>query len=430
VAAVLVIGDDLTGVNAAGALFARRSLRTVSVADLANLARFAREFDVLVIDIASRHLPAEEAALRVRAAVAASSSSQVELVVKRVDTTLRGNVGAELAAALGQLCEQNAHSAAHARVQAIMVPAFPTAGRTTVGGLQLVDRVALTETDAARDPLDPVRSSRVASIVAAQTDCSVAEVPLDVVLADGRELRSALRQRVDVVICDALATPHLRTIAAAAAQVADEDGVGWLSVDSGPFGVELAQCMRLGRSATAAALPVLVVSGSLTRLTRDQLLEVERLQDARFIDVDPGRLDIGDVVWRLQGLLAAVPTTGVLGVRAAPADRAADAQLSTEAARRVPEALGEIVRLILAEWPVGGLYVTGGDVSVRVLAALGAHGIELEGEVLPLAVAGRLQGGPHSGLPFTTKGGLIGGPLAAVACVEHTRRLARRWRDT
>jgi uncharacterized protein YgbK (DUF1537 family) len=103
--------------------------------------------------------------------------------------------------------------------------------------------------------------------------------------------------------------------------------------------------------------------------------------------------------------------------------------VSAEAARRIPEALGEIVRRCLADRPVGGLYVTGGDVTVRVMAALGAEGIELEEEVLPLAVAGRLRGGPHGGLPFTTKGGLIGGPLAAVACVDHTRRLARRWLD-
>jgi uncharacterized protein YgbK (DUF1537 family) len=417
---VLVIGDDMTGANATGALFAHRGLRTVSVAEPANLARFASEFDVLVIDLASRHLPAQEAARRVRAAVAASSG--MRLVVKRVDTTLRGNVGAELDAALQQLREQSPQRT----VRAIMVPAFPAAGRTTVGGIQLVDGAALTETDAANDPLDPVRSSRVAAIVAAQTDRSIGEVPLDVVLAGGRDLLAALGRPADVVICDALTTGHLRAIAVAAAQVAEEDGLEWLSVDPGPFGVELAESMRLGRDA-APPPPVLVVAGSLTRLTRDQLLEVERLQDARFVDVDAGRLEVGEVVRRLLELLAAAPGADVVGVRAAPAD--GEARVGAEVARHIPEALGEIVRLVLADRPVGGLYVTGGDVTVRVMAALGAHGIELEEEVLPLAVAGRLQGGPHSGLPFTTKGGLIGGPLAAVACVEHTRRLARRWRD-
>jgi uncharacterized protein YgbK (DUF1537 family) len=407
---VLVVGDDMTGANATGALFAGRGMRTVTVAEPANLARFAGEFDVLVVDIASRHLPAEEAARRAREAVAAASASRVELVVKRVDTTLRGNVGAELDAVL----EQRRRRPTAGTVRAIMVPAFPAAGRTTVGGIQLVDGVALTETDAARDPLDPVRSSRVASIVAAQTDRSIAEVPLDLVLAGGHELLAALRSSADVVICDAQTSGHLRAIAAAAARVAGADGVEWLSVDPGPFGAELAEHLRLGPAAAAPA-PVLVVSGSLTWQTRDQLLQLER-QGVRFVDVDAGRLDVGGVLGHLRELLAAAPAPGAVGVRA-------------ETARRIPEALGEIVRLCLAERPVGGLYATGGDVTVRVMAALGAEGIELEEEVLPLAVAGRLRGGPHGGLPFTTKGGLIGGPLAAVACVEHTRRLARRWHD-
>ena len=283
---MLVVGDDMTGANATGALFAGRGMRTVSVAEPAHLTRFASEFDVLVVDIASRHLPAEEAARRAREAVAAAPASGVELVVKRVDTTLRGNVGAELDAAL----QQRRRRPAAGTVRAIMVPAFPAAGRTTVGGIQLVDGVALTETDAARDPLDPVRSSRVASIVAAQTDRSIAEVPLDLVLAGGRELLAALRGSADVVICDAQTTGHLRAIAAAAAQLVEADGVEWLSVDPGPFGAELAEHLRLGRPGAA---PVLVVSGSLTQPTWDQLLELERRQGVRFVDIDAGRLDVG-----------------------------------------------------------------------------------------------------------------------------------------
>ncbi|MDQ7802385.1 four-carbon acid sugar kinase family protein [Amycolatopsis sp. A133] len=39
--------------------------------------------------------------------------------------------------------------------------------------------------------------------------------------------------------------------------------------------------------------------------------------------------------------------------------------------------------------------------------------------VLPLAVTGRLSGGPHAGLPFATKGSLIGGRDGAVARLEH-----------
>ncbi|HEY3465319.1 MAG TPA: nucleotide-binding domain containing protein [Amycolatopsis sp.] len=89
---------------------------------------------------------------------------------------------------------------------------------------------------------------------------------------------------------------------------------------------------------------------------------------------------------------------------------------------------------------IGGLYATGGDIAVEVTKSLGADGFEIDTEVLPLAVAGRLSGGPYSGLPFATKGGLIGGrdatgrlsgvrvakppargeaSVVTVACLEH-----------
>lgn len=112
------------------------------------------------------------------------------------------------------------------------------------------------------------------------------------------ELLVALRSSADVVICDAQTSRHLRAIAAAAVRAAADDGVEWLSVDPGPFGAELAEHLRLGRA--GAAPPVLVVSGSLTRATRDQLLEPERRQGVRFVDLDAGRLDVEDVLGRLQ----------------------------------------------------------------------------------------------------------------------------------
>lgn len=411
-AVVLVVADDLTGANATGVLFARRGLRTISVPKDSSLRKFAANFDVLVINTASRHTSAGEAARRVRAAVEAAG--QVRLVVKRTDTTLRGNIGAELDAALGAV-EQLA-----GRARAVMVPAFPAAGRTTVGGLQLVDGVALTQTDAARDPFTPVGSSRVSEIIAHQCDRSVREVPLDIVMASGDRLATALRADVDVLVCDAVTAADLKTIAEAAVVAAKADHITWLSVDPGPFGAEMAEAMGIA-SRGLPPEPILIVAGSVTRTTRDQLLEVERLLHARFLNVDVRHLEIDETVGRAVELLKAAPPGAVVGIRTA-AEESDIVDVDAETTKRIPEALGEITRQILGRHEVGGLYVTGGDVITGVAAALGAAGIQLEDEVVPLAVAGRLVGGPFHGLPLATKGGLVGGPLAAVACVEVLKR--------
>lgn len=64
--------------------------------------------------------------------------------------------------------------------------------------------------------------------------------------------------------------------------------------------------------------------------------------------------------------------------------------------------------------------------AAAVTCALGADGFAIETEVLPLAIAGHLVGGPHDGLLFATKGGLIGGPDAARDCLEHLRAACTR----
>ena len=413
-AAVLVVADDLTGANATGALFARRGLRTICVAEVSSLRRFAPNFDVLVMNTATRHASEGEAAERVRAAIEAASP--VRLVVKRTDTTLRGNIGAELEAALSAVTALGHGGKTHA----LMVPAFPGAGRTTVGGLQLVDGVALTQTDAAHDSFTPVRSSRVAHIVAEQCGRRISEVPLDTVMAADDKLTAALSEDAEVFVCDALTPLDLRALAKAAVAVAGTENVTWLSVDPGPFGAELAEAMGItgpGRSRD----PILVVSGSFTRLTRDQLLEVERVLQGRFVNANIHHLDADALVGQTLELLDAVGAGGVVGLRTA-VNESDVVRLDAESSKRIPEALGEVTRRVLEQSPVGGLYVTGGDVMAGLVSALGADGIQLEDEVAPLAVAGRLVGGPFNGLPVATKGGLIGGPLAAVACVELLKR--------
>jgi uncharacterized protein YgbK (DUF1537 family) len=93
-------------------------------------------------------------------------------------------------------------------------------------------------------------------------------------------------------------------------------------------------------------------------------------------------------------------------------------------ARRIPAALARAVRRSLEQHTVDGLFSTGGDVTAALFAELAAHGLDVEQELVPLAVAGSFVGGPWAGLPVVTKGGLVGDAGTTVACVEHLRRAA------
>ena len=411
---LLVLGDDLTGSNATGALYARFGLRAVSVnAPLepdAPCFRAESGIDALVVNLGTRHASPPHAARAVRTAI--ELAGPVELTVKRVDTTLRGNVGVETEAVLA--------SAPDAR--ALVVPAFPDAGRVTLGGLHLVDGVPLAESPAARDPLAPVKSSRIRTLLQ-PTGREIAELPLDVVEEGVDAVVAVLRRPAGIVVCDATTNRHLTTVAKAAARLAAE-GTRWISVDSGPFGVRLAAALGLAPG-HGTVPPVLAVVGSITGQTRDQVLETELVLDARYVDVDPERPDPPSIAAAAGELLEAGHR--VVGIRTrAPTP---GTPVDPEVAAKIPPALGEATRLVLGEHRIGGLYATGGDIAVEVTKALGAEGFEIDTEVLPLAVAGRLSGGPHTGLPFATKGGLIGGRDAAVACLEHLNHVLATGRN-
>src|SRR5690606_9157710 len=283
-AQVLVVADDLTGANATGARFARAGMRVATVAPR-HARRAAAEFDAVVVDPDSRHLPAGEAAALVGEVIAAVGP--VPLVVKRTDTTLRGNVGAELEAArrgatecdavvahldsrhlpadeaaalVGGVCAAvgpvplvvkrsdttlrgnvgaeleaawravRGRTPAAARVRALFAPAFPASGRVTVDGVQLLDGVPLERTELAVDPLSPITGSVVADIVARQSPLAVRRVSLRDVT--GPDLADRLAEGDEpVVLCDALTEEHIADTARAAAEVHRRDGTVWVAVD-------------------------------------------------------------------------------------------------------------------------------------------------------------------------------------------------------
>ena len=435
-ARVLVVADDLTGANATGARFARVGLSTASVIVPDAVGAIAADHEVVVTSTSSRHVAPEEAAQLVEAAIEAAG--EVALVVKRTDTTLRGNIGSEIEAALRQVRRHHPHA------RAIFVPAFPEAGRITVGGLQLVDGVAVARSPAGRDHLTPVTSSRVADVVRQQAELTVREIHLDVVQDDEDVLTQALAsagsgegvqagggEGSDVLVIDATDRHDLTAIARAAARCVREHGAHWLVVDPGPFGPELATSLGLTSLPDDAdardvatpvdALPLLVVAGSVTRATREQLVALEHVHDASFLDLDVADFEEAATIDELVRLLAGSTAGGVVGLRTA-AGESQVVTLDRESAEAIPRRLGTIVREVLRRVDVGGLYLTGGDVTIGVLDELGGSAIAIDDEVLPLAVTGRVVGGPHAGLRVVTKGGLIGDTMATVACIDALRR--------
>src|SRR5678816_2652134 len=96
---ILAIADDLTGANDAGVQFAAAGIRSVVFANH-HLERLPRDYPVVVINTESRHLAPAQAVERVRKIGLMGMAAGVRCLYKKTDSTLRGNIGAELEALL------------------------------------------------------------------------------------------------------------------------------------------------------------------------------------------------------------------------------------------------------------------------------------------------------------------------------------------
>lgn len=373
---ISVIADDLTGAADTGVQFARAGYRT-AVAFHGCPVPTAGDLDAVAVDTDSRGMPAGFAARRV--VEAAHEVRGACFAYKKIDSTLRGPVAAELAAALG----------ATGRETAIVAPAFPAAGRTTVAGVQLVYGVPVHETEAHDDPRNPVRESHLPTLldgVGPVASLSVEKIK------DPGAVQKAL-EGARCVVADAEDEADLETLVRA---VQEPLKVLW----TGSAGLALA----LGRvypgphHAEPSPLPdpagrVLTVVGSLSGASRGQLRRlVEEGYEA--VSVAPGGQGT------LEGAVRALRRSLSDGRHAAlysPEARGADSGA-------VVAVLAEVVARLSEEGLFDALALTGGETAVGVARGLGASGIRLFGEVGAGVPVGALIG-PRPYTVVTKAGG-------------------------
>ncbi|MHB8772703.1 MAG: four-carbon acid sugar kinase family protein [Syntrophales bacterium] len=434
---IAVIADDLTGAGDTAVQFAKQGLRTIVLLG-SRLPSGRSEETVVVMDSRSRSLAPEEAYGRVAGIAAQLRDSGFGILFKKIDSTLRGNIGREIDAVMD----------ACGLELAVVAPAFPNNGRSTVAGYLLLRGAPVEATEIARDPLCPVTESHIPTLLAGQTVRRVGHVGIKDVAAGAEGIRSALERLVAagnrVILCDAWQDGHLRLAADAALFL--HRPVLWV----GSAGLAEHLPAALGLAATppvpppaarlpAAGRPVLVLAGSASDVTRGQVEMLARRPAVAWIEADSGELlrpeaaarEIGRCAEAALAAAAAgkdvVITAGQSGTgRELVRARALTANLSVpEAAERIATGLGGLCRRIAAGAALGGLVLTGGDTARSCLDFLSAAGFAVVAEVAPGIPLGRLQGGPCDGLRVVTKAGAFGAADALARAVDCLREPGR-----
>jgi D-threonate/D-erythronate kinase len=131
-----IIADDLSSATDCGAQVVRSGLSVVVPLGSYSLPTQAHATQVISVDTDSRSLSADSAYAKVKAAAQQLVADGWTHFYKSVDSTLRGNLGAEIEALMDVVQPDFA----------IIAPAFPKYGRTTVEGVQHLHGRPLHET--------------------------------------------------------------------------------------------------------------------------------------------------------------------------------------------------------------------------------------------------------------------------------------------
>ncbi len=418
-----IIADDLTGANDTGVQFARRGARTIVPLDLHDLGSLARNTDVLVLNTDSRALSSQAAAQRARVAAQALRKAGVETIYKKIDSTFRGNIGAELDAILD----------VYPAPLAVLVPAFPPAHRAVRDGILTVRGTPVHRTSVGRDPVAPIRESHLPTLLRRQQRRPVHHLCLAVLRGGIAEAGRTLREWRDgpggIVLADAV-TPH--DLARIARLMVREE---LCRVTAGSAGLAAALSGMLSwprrRSGARVAVkdPVLFVVGSPNPVSLGQVARLEtdgRASAVRVIirEVVAGRDRFRRELDRVVGKLSAELLAGrnAILTLTQPSSVARRRSLRPSASGTLSDFLGQAARQAARRSRLGGLVLCGGDIATAACRALGAAGIELVREIEPGVPWGRLVGGELRGLPTVTKAGGFGEPAAFVKALRFLRR--------
>jgi uncharacterized protein YgbK (DUF1537 family) len=391
-----VLADDLTGAADAGIQFGCPKNQVLLV-PLQKLAAINPESirGVLAVSTESRNLSPAAAGERVRQTGMALCRLRPPMIYKKIDSCMRGNVGAEIAALADVFGCRGA----------LIAPAFPAQGRTTLHDVHYVHNIPVADSEMARDPVSPVRASRLSELIALQYQRPLGRIDAADLDGDPSRLKTLvgdlLQRGRRLIACDAAHQRHLEVIA----RLAGDQFPLLMLAGSAGLARALVRCRFEETQARPASMDavgdhLLFVCGSGSDVLRSQVDTLTRETGIPRYVLVPGR---SAALSDRSDTIAKDLASGAVALRLAPAeslvyDNCAVRQLAAETAA--------IVRCRRPD----GLFLSGGDTAAAVLGAIEANGVRLQVEILPGVIRGTVIGGAGDGLPVITKAGAFGEP--------------------
>ena len=389
-----IIADDLTGANDTALQFHQKGANTKILLDSECAPKVKAGTEVWALSSESRNVPAEVAVSRVEKAVSTFTENfSFDYYYKKIDSTLRGHIALETLTMLNIL-EYDA---------AVIMPAFPQEGRITVGGYHLAKGVPIGRTEIAIDPHSPITESHVPTLLRSQLGEESADIvgtiDLRTVMNGAGPILMRINELINegkrLIIADSTSITDIEQIAlaikkcdkkilptgtAAGAQVLSKY---WLA------GIE-----KVGANISVGNLPKLIVSGTATQITANQIKKLEQSDDydnINFIALESAEVLEGvneSLVDRIltnlkSGVTVCVHTSDLIANFDGFSEDSFNAELTKEKfASMITDFLADLTQKVSEKIEMI-LITLGGETSYKCCKSIDSNELQLVDEVAP-----------------------------------------------
>ena len=411
-----IIADDLTGANDTSLQLFLRGCKTqvafgedISIDENLKTEVFAMSTETRNVDAKTAH----EKVLNVSENIL--KKYNFEYIYKKIDSVLRGNIAVEVVTLLDSL-EYDA---------AVIFPAFPNEGRTTIGGFHLVKGIPLQRTEVSRDPACPIMESNIINLLKSQLPEEMANytdlISLDVVMKGAGPILTKLNDLISkgkkLIVADAVSTTDLEQIAFAVTK----SSYKILPVGSAGAAQALGKIWHpdtdedLVKEPQVPNLPKLVVSGSATDLTASQikrLQENDNIENTYFIAIKPQNIFSNDFEEIAQRVLNNLIKDNTVIIHSSElienTEELSSLLIENELTKevfisKICDYLASVTKTVLSQ-KEAVLITVGGETSYKCCRAIGSKNLQIIDTVAPAIPLGV----DHKGQLIVTKSGNLG----------------------
>ncbi len=411
-----IIADDLTGANDTSLQLFLRGCKTqvafgedISIDENLRTEVFAMSTETRNVDAKTAH----EKVLNVSENIL--KKYNFEYIYKKIDSVLRGNIAVEVVTLLDSL-EYDA---------AVIFPAFPNEGRTTIGGFHLVKGIPLQRTEVSRDPACPIMESNIINLLKSQLPEEMANytdlISLDIVMKGAGPILTKLNDLISkgkkLIVADAVSTTDLEQIAFAVTK----SSYKILPVGSAGAAQALGKIWHpdtdedLVKEPQVPNLPKLVVSGSATDLTASQikrLQENDNIENTYFIAIKPQNIFSNDFEEIAQRVLNNLIKDNTVIIHSSElienTEELSSLLIENELTKevfisKICDYLASVTKTVLSQ-KEAVLITVGGETSYKCCRAIGSKNLQIIDTVAPAIPLGV----DHKGQLIVTKSGNLG----------------------